>query len=186
MGSLNTACLVPPELDSAVEALKYPPQYDLRSISPPGSRLDVNPFDCTSFPVDVGAIWDNDDDVLLFRWVANNGRSNTQVVRPTDRSSAPAGEPTRAFALVAPQRHFFNEFTLATSGERPTTVGMLSLFITDAPEWALEDVDNADRKTLDLSRIQADGTLDGGAVPYSVIEVRWSVVFSDRLEGCPQ
>jgi hypothetical protein len=186
VSSLSSACLLPPEAEITLADLNYPPEYDLRSISPVGSRLDVNPLDCTSFPVEVGAIWDKDDATLLLRWVANNNRPNTQEIEPPDRSVAEPGEARSAFTRVAANQHFVDEFTLAASPERPTTVGILSLFITDAPQWQVEDANNAERRTLDLSRVTDDLGVDAGVSPYGVVEVRWSVVFSDRLEGCPQ
>ncbi len=186
VSNLSSSCLLPPEAELTLADLNYPPEYDLRSISPAGSRLDVNPLECPSFPVEVGAIWDKDDAALLLRWVANNNRVNTQEIEPPDRSVAEPGEPRSAFARVAANQHFSDEFTLASSPERPTTVGILSLFITDAPKWQIEDANNAERKTLDLSRVTDDLDIDAGGNPYSVVEIRWSVVFSDRLEGCPK
>jgi len=185
MLSLCAGCLLPPEAELTLADLGYPPEYDIRSVSPPGSRLDVNPLECTSFTVDVGTIWDKDAEDLLLRWVANNSRPNTQQLQPIVRASVNNGLSTSAFVRVDPRSHFFNEYTLATSPDRPTAVGMLSLFITDAPAWQIEQFDNAERKALDLSRIAAEELPEGELSPYSVVEVRWSVVLSDRLEGCP-
>lgn len=181
----SAGCIAPVEAPLSVANLNYPPEYDLRSVTPREGRLDVNPS-CPVFRVEVGRIWDKNDSQLLFRWVANNDRANTRIVRGTDRSAADPGQGRPSFARVAPATDFASELRLA---EDPgaTAVGVLSLFITDAPDWqtADEDFDNAEQKALDLSGVIDDGS-DGGPPAYSVVEVRWSVVISDRLEGCPQ
>lgn len=182
MSTLTTGCILPAEGQLTQADLNFPPEYDLRSLSPADSRLDVNPTTCSVFKVEVGRIWDRDDELLLFRWVANNARANTRVLR-TETSSFDVGRARPTETRVFPVSDFASEVRLA---EEPggTGVGVLSLFITDAPEWADEAVDNPDQKALDLSRVVDDGS-DGGPPAYSVIEVRWSVVISDRLEGCP-
>lgn len=181
----SAGCIAPVEAPLSVANLNYPPEYDLTSVEPREGRLDVNPS-CPVFRVEVGRIWDKNDTQLLFRWVANNERANTRIVRGTDRSGAAAGQARPSFARVAPATDFASELLLA---EDPgaTAVGVLSLFVTDAPEWAVPDeaFDNAEQKAVDLSRVVDDGS-DGGPPAYSVVEVRWSVVISDRLEGCPQ
>lgn len=177
----TSGCLAPVEAPLAFSDLNYPPEYDLRSITPASARLDVNPTDCPDFKVRVGRVWDKNDSQFLLRWVANNARPNTRLLR-ADTVDPDPGTARPSETRIVPRSDFASEVRLAD--ESGTGVGTLSLFITDAPAWAKEAVDNPDQEALDLSEIIDDGS-DGGPPAYSVVEVRWSVVFSSSFERCP-
>lgn len=180
------ACLLPAEPMSTSVAGASPPQVDLRSLDPREGRIEIA-RSCSSFVVEAGAIWDEDDETLLFRWVANNGLPFTREVRPPDRTSAPLGEPRPSVARIDPQFHFPEEFRITDptrEDSAPTGLGILSLFITDAPEWLDPRPDLSSNQAQDLSLIEVPDT--DGEVPYSVVEVRWGVLIGEELTGCPQ
>lgn len=185
LASFTTACVVPPERNAQEADLNAPPEYDLRSARPPAGRIDMptDQVNCQILRVGVDSIVDDNDDLLRFRWVANNDRPNTRIVLDVQSQSDP-GVPRGAEVRVVPSTDFSDEWLL---GQEPggTGVGILSLFITDAPEWQVRSVDPQNTDAIDLSRPTDDGS-DGGPPAYGVIEVRWAVVFREGVEVCPQ
>ena len=186
--STTQACLLPADQVVTIgPSGATPPEVDLRSLDPREGRIEIARA-CSSFVVEAGAIWDEDDEALLLRWVANNGLPFTREVRGSERTSAPLGEPRPSVARIDPQFHFPEEFRITDPvrvDAAPTGLGILSLFVTDAPEWQDPKPDLAGSQAVDLSLITAPGA-DGGELPYSVVEVRWGVLIGEELTGCPQ
>ncbi|MCA9554439.1 MAG: hypothetical protein KC933_30675 [Myxococcales bacterium] len=182
----NNACLLPADDVVVVSPVgASPPQVDLRSLDPREGRLEISRTDCRTFEVKVGAIWDEDDETLLFRWVANNDLHSTRQLRQ-ERIGAPLGERRPSTALVDPQRFFPEEWDLTDPSRpdsAPTALGILSLFITDAPEWQDPMPDLSGNQAQDLSLIVSPET-DGGESPYSVVEVRWGVLIGQDFPRC--
>ena len=120
-----------------------PPQIDLSTLDPSEPLIErgTSGLPCNFFQVAVSGIRDVDNDNLRVRWVANNRLLNTRLVSEEN----PVIEPGQFVSIsenIIPSAHFPELLAEASEipepGESPPTiVGVISLFVTDAPAWAI-------------------------------------------------
>lgn len=158
----SMGCILPPDGKSAGTSLgPYPPHVDLAQVFPRKAKLRFHPS-CDNQALDVMGISDPDSDLLLFRWVANNGLENTVLIQ--DESQV-TGRPVNE---RIDHRDTFGP--LADGG-----TGVISLFITDAPVWEDPNPEPAGGESADLSKIPA------GSEDASVVEIRWTFEYDPSL-----
>lgn len=174
-------CVVPPEGETPVPYLNYAPLPELDSLSP-YTPITLIRADCSSFRVELGRTRDPDSEELRFRWVANNRTSSARWLRDFDVvSTATPGSAHRVFARVVPAVDFPDEVEQAENN-KPTS-GVLSLFITDAPAWAIAEPETPSADPQDLGQIETASD-EESLRPYSVSEVRWTFTFGEE-GSCP-
>src|SRR5688500_18256909 len=164
MSAVLTGCILPPDGKRGEQSLgPYPPQVDLAQVFPrkPRLRFDVNDSDCESIELVASGIIDRDSAQLLFRWVANNNLENTILMEEESVADEP-GAPLRARERI----DLSDAFGVLSQGG----AGVLSLFITDSPEW-LDPNPVPSGESADLSQIPAVQD------EATVVEVRWTFEF---------
>jgi hypothetical protein len=184
---MNAACLVPVDGQPQPDPHTPPPQIDPDQLQPLSPRVcgpfnagGTEPSSCT-FSISPGQIFAQHASVLLLRTVADNQSS---FVKHIDDRSVPviAGIASGIDIPVTASTSFFtftpDEFLGPRS--RPHVV---SLFITDAAEWAIPQskLDTTDQKDLGRIVTQRD---DAGFPETSVIEIRWTFQFSNTPGPC--
>ncbi|MEQ9496387.1 MAG: hypothetical protein RIT81_06000 [Deltaproteobacteria bacterium] len=173
LGGLTTACLLPPDRDRTEARVNTAPELDLPTIDPPQLILEV-PYDCRRFRVRANVIDKNDTD-LLFRLVAFDGTRQ----RESDGGSITvdeAGEPGIIRGRVTPGSDYpllVEKADVSVDTEAEAQIGVLSLFVTDAPQW-LVPPDEVDVTESGLGEIVNPDV--EGFPPYSVTELRWTVL----------
>ncbi len=173
LGGLTTSCLLPPDRDRTEARVNTAPELDLSTIDPPQLILEV-PYDCRRFRVRANVIDKNDTD-LLFRLVAFDGTRQ----RESDAGSITvdeAGEPGIIRGRVTPGSDYpllVEKADVSVDTEAEAQIGVLSLFVTDAPQW-LVPPDEVDVTESGLGEIVNPDV--EGFPPYSVTELRWTVL----------
>ena len=173
------SCLLPPHGDAPPQTTNHAPEINLASLDPDEPFSLLSPelegqVDCVT-KVRATQITDFDDRRLLFRWVKNNRLLGmADLLEEQEPSIRTEGEAHSAMFSLHPKGHFRNEVKTADPQ-------ILSLFVTDAPEFEPE--------------IPGTTTVDFGTLPaatlsdtrrYSVVEVRWTFVFTASVtDNCP-
>lgn len=176
MFACSPSCLLPPEGRHPLDDLNPPPQVDLEALRPLTPITDVGRA-CTSFRVEAAGIVDQNDGRLLLRWVANNRLPSVRHIQDLVSETAP-GVPRNAVLRVDPVADFPEQHD--QSATRPSS-GVLSLFITDAPDWADPEPDTSGGQAQDLGSIEQP--VDGPRA--EVIELRWTFTLRNEPVGCP-
>ena len=162
------ACVVPPEGIVVSEAHNYPPEIFLEQVRPAAPVLLLG-VDCTEFLVEVDKVTDTDHDQLLYRFITNNGIvSSRKLIFEKEINGTLRG-------VAIKDRIVRTDFI----GGQDASPHVLSLFVTDAPAFA---VPTDDTETGNLGTIVADP--DGNKIrDFGVVEYRWVVVIDDKLGG---
>ncbi len=165
----SMGCLIPPDGKGNDLLGPYPPQVDLSKLFPRSAKTQLY-TKCTRSLNLEATVSDLDSEHLLFRWVANNGVDNTKWLDDDDNTKPP-GTPHVVIQALEHSLDF---------GFDPEVVGfftgVVSLFVTDAPEWAVSrDVEPGERKNL--------GVIDNSSEQFSLIEVRWTFEYLQELNG---
>jgi hypothetical protein len=175
------SCVLPSNGLPPPDDRNFPPEVSLDELSPaaPITRVSLERtagHPCI-FDVKAGSIIDRDSSSLRFRWVADNRSSIAKFIKD---EVVPLKGPTLATHRLVPSE----DFLLEPISPRPHS---LSLFITDAPGWAVPNPQTAPQET-DLGRIVdlgRDGGVTPGASASAVIEVRWVFEFVSGFGVCP-
>ncbi|MEQ8272166.1 MAG: hypothetical protein RMA76_23380 [Deltaproteobacteria bacterium] len=173
VGSLTSACLIPPDRVLIEERVNSAPELDLPTIDPPQLILEV-PYDCRRFRVRANVIDKNDTD-LMYRLVAFDGTRQ----RESDAGSITvdeAGEPGIIRGRVTPGSDYpllVEKADVSVNTDAEAQIGVLSLFVTDAPQWLVppDEVDVTESGLGEIVNPEVEGF-----PPYSVTEVRWTVL----------
>jgi hypothetical protein len=171
-------CILPPD-DPVVEMTYRPLAVDLESVVPTLPVQDV--FEgCAPFTVGATRVFNPAARPLQARWVADNrqqGLVKVIVFSP---------EPISAEPLIVEERISATDFKTSQNGDVPHS---LSLFITDADDWAVPNgtIDEAidSGRVTDAGLIRTSSVVDG--LPnQSVVEIRWVFRFTTTTLGkCP-
>lgn len=176
--SVPIACFVPPEGDT-LSGSNFAPQFE-PAFQPPldRARFNIDVSACFAFRVDA-QVTDQDGDALSFRWVANNRLAGSRCIDQGDVSQG-IGE------RIVPQDDFINEVEQAQFG---TSAGVLSLFVTDAATrgsfaWAEACLGNPGERRPDFGALV--DPLPEDAFNKTVVEMRWTLNFTNNSGECPQ
>jgi hypothetical protein len=179
-----TACVLPPEGDQ--ESFNVPPVVPSDGVFPDGPVLELAagrsdfllspsiPPMCATTRIELEGVFDLDSDQVLTRVVANNG-SDDDVLTPIliEASERRFGqEPGAAFDVVEVidlAASFPNAVPVAA--RFGPTASVLTVFLTDAPEWSYEPGRDELPEDGDFGRIDADGGR------YGVTQVDFPIVF---------
>ena len=170
------ACLIPPDGPLQPPATgNFAPEILLATIDPATPVLevsdpDLHPQDCRGFRVSAEVL-DRNEQALKVRFVANNRVRNR--ARPMiDFDLPPSKLPQRRIGPVNPAADF--------DPPRTREPHIISMFVTDAPAWAVSSTAAA----TDFGLIDTDPDRDGVA-DFALVEYRWVVQFVPTGGRCP-
>ncbi len=171
-----SGCVIPPDGLTPEVPGPYPPKIDLTQLIPsaPKTRVDLN---CDEqYVLKADNVVDLDSDRLLFRWVANNDFDNTKWLgeQISEREPGKPHESVQPFEHGVDLRFDPNDLGIVFFS------GVVSLFVTDAPEWAEPISGGTPGEKRNLGRID-----DGGGL-WSVVEARWTFEYVRGLGVCEQ
>lgn len=183
------ACILPPEGLPPPDDRNFPPEVSLDDLVPAAPitpiTLERTPTNLCDFFVSAGKVVDRDSPSLRFRWVADNGRSGlTRLLPSTTPEAVLVNDPRCAGPCTLVQFRLFPRLDFKLGPDPRGEPHSLSLFITDAPGWAIPNP--GPFQETDLGKIATRST-DGGSTPGSgaVIEVRWVFSISSGAGVCP-
>lgn len=181
-------CILPNEPADTMGGPNEAPVLVAGSMEPsaPVSRVNVN---CAFFRVTAAAL-DFDDASLRFRWVVRDADDTRQATEADRLTSGDPGTPRFATANIFVPIDFVDQVTQIGEPEGNRTA-MLTLYVTDAPQWAIEDttLPGQGQKTgetdfpddFDLGAIPAPDEFGGQR--FSVITHSWSFEFVETSPG---
>ena len=177
-------CILPPERELLRDD-NAPPQVDLASLLPSATILEVGP-DCPAFRVEA-RVRDPDDENVLVRFVADNRASGVRFLNDQNLGT-PGGSDPLVDLRVVPVQDFREQFAAIREPVLPgcpatTRTAVLSMFVTDADQWANPDPNAVEIEDPDLSKIVPS---DDGLPTRHVIEIRFVLRFDSTAPGCPQ
>jgi hypothetical protein len=163
----GASCVLPP--DGAVQqATHYSPEVELNALHPPKPVTTLQ--DTCRFLVKADKVSDRDSPSVRVRWVADNKTSIVQLVSFEDEVPT-GGLPNSVHVQILPDSFV---------APLVSTPHALSLFVTDAPDWAIsnEELLSQQATVTDYGQIKT-------STMASVIEVRWFFNFTTAAVGCP-
>ncbi len=95
------------------------------------------------------------------------------------------GENHEADTLVSFPTHFPLAYDSFRNNVQNKELGVVSLFISDAPNWTVPEEEASLQRGLERKNLEGvpENTLDPER-PYQVTEVRWPVQFLRVIESC--
>lgn len=179
LGGMCSGCLFPQDRVRIEERINSAPEFDVATVFPPNPVLSF-PFDCRDFRVRA-RVKDKNDPSLMFRLVSFDGERQRNV-SSGEISGAEASASGEAGGRVVPGSDFplLVDRADVNDPQAENQVGVLSLFVTDAAEWAVpdEDLDVTDRGLGEIVNPETSGF-----EPYSVSELRWTVLILAESGG---
>lgn len=166
---LGAGCLVPAEFRLPPEIDGVAPEIDLGFLSPSQSFFEAD-TKCNCFKVSLDRVSDADDDSLAVRFATNLGRPGRERCFDEKFTTAPALRPVRIGTTLIPAESFV---------DFPTeTVHTISVFVTDAPAFAKNALDEPGACG------QIPSAVDAGGGRAHVVAHQWTVRFVDGVTEC--